>query len=212
MLVAAIPGEPAYHPLGTGVFVAPHLVLTAKHIVDKAYAKFDQHSRGSLDSIAPFQINAYSWPGANEAEAIWSIAGLWSTPYSDLALLSAKPANETARQHNPAKIAEINVAPPQLGDLVMAVGYPNTTAKATDTNDGLALTVCPSSTVGAVMAVHESHRVDTILNFPCFEVRAQVFMEWAVAQSTTSRASYVESFAPVARRTRASLERRYTLC
>jgi S1-C subfamily serine protease len=174
-LVAAVPGEQAYHPLGTGVFVVPHLILTAKHVVDEAYREFAPHFRRAFDSVPPFQIKAWNWPASDNKEAIWGVTGLWSTPYSDLALLSAKPDNGEAEQNDPPKIAEINVAPPEVGDLVMAVGYPKTAAIATDTNGGLNLSVSPSSTVGEVITVHESYRDRGLLDFPCFEVRAHVF-------------------------------------
>ena len=59
-----------FTPLGSGVFVASGLIMTAKHVIHEAWRTLGQHSERGL--LAPFNIRAYHWPDQAGEIAEWT--------------------------------------------------------------------------------------------------------------------------------------------
>ena len=175
LLVAKGPHEDVYHALGSGVFVAGGLMLTAKHVYDEAWARRGANKKRTFDTVAPFEIRAYHWPGDRDDLAVWAVTGAWDTPYSDLALLSVIPHNSIATANNPGNVSVMNVFPPRIGETVIGVGFPRTSVKETEEGSGIELGLFPSITTGTVTAIYEEFRDRGMLNFPCFEVGTLAF-------------------------------------
>jgi S1-C subfamily serine protease len=160
-------------PLGSGVFVAAGLVLTAKHVYQEAWASLTQNANRRFDSIAPFHIDAYHWPNETDGLAIWGVDAAWDTPFSDLALLRVIPSNDVAKRNHPGTVAVMNVYPPSLGDTIVAAGFPKTLER--HDRKRIELGLHPFVTSGIVRQNYEAYRDRGLLNFPCFEVNAHVF-------------------------------------
>lgn len=173
VFVARDPQNDQVRPLGSGVFVAAGLVLTARHVYQEAWARLAENTKRRFDSIAPFHIDAYNWPNETDGLAIWGVDAAWDTPFSDLALVRVVPSNEAAKLNHPGTVAVMNVYPPSLGETVTAVGFPRTLER--HDKKGIELGLHPSVTTGIVRENHEAYRDKGMLNFPCFEVNAHVF-------------------------------------
>lgn len=153
---------------GTAVIIAPGLAITASHVFDEIFTKFD-FDRSSKNIKFDLYVNQLS------TGACWYVCHVSSWVGTDITVLSLKARNEVARSASIDRLP-IEVDPPIPGAQVTALGYPKTklTIPRND-QDVLKMnfSITPTVSEGEVIEVHRTHR-DTVLRpFPCFSVNAE---------------------------------------
>jgi hypothetical protein len=175
ILVEATSIEP--EPIGTAVWIAGHLALTAKHNIDYILREYcptlTQKSTAETDSIA---VRFYQvLPGPDYA--IWELRTAWCSAESDLALLHLAPWGHTAKQSpDPAFGIRMKGLLPVPQSRIAGFGYHSSKTSITRHADGnyhLDLNDIPQATTGVVTAVFPDGRDRGMYPFPCFQVNAK---------------------------------------
>jgi hypothetical protein len=164
-----------WYPSGTAVVIAPHLALTARHVVDDYWRHFDQNWKLKLgDSHGDFGLLALQvLPGRQGV--IWAIRRLWRSEHTDLAVLQLAPYSNLAAGYR-WRCPMLQLLAPPVGAEVWTFGYRGGCADATF-DDPRAMTAVhwrssPSTAVGTVIEVHDVRRDHGMLKFPCFRTNA----------------------------------------
>lgn len=157
-------------PIGTGVWVAENLVLTARHNVDYIIREY-----GPPNS-AGYAIRLYNiLPGPEYA--IWQVNCISTSQHSDLALLQLGLHGYTGDTQPGSNIAaRIRLLFPYAKERVAGFGYHNMEATFSRNADGslhLELLGVPQTTTGTVVEVYERGRDRGLYSFPCFQVNAR---------------------------------------
>lgn len=162
-LSAARPGET--HTSGSGVVITPHLVLTARHVVEDY-----EETIGSQSSTWGIQgASALSPAHQNRA---WHFDAALKVGQSDQALLvnaSTHPPFVTVR---PATLA---LVPPEPGDEVFAIGFHSGTATPAGSPDTYFVNEQIAVSRGIVTDVYHQSRDRVMAPFPCFHADLEVF-------------------------------------
>ena len=145
--------------------IARSLYLTAAHVVADWLNKFG-------DSAEIWAVHAEEGP----RYSIWTVDCAWINPLSDLAILHAKPHNDTAATDKEWPSLALNLAPPLIGERIVGFGHHSPDQSITTGPDGarhIEVTMPGAATVGEVREVHHEKRDPVRLNFPCFRVNAR---------------------------------------
>lgn len=138
---------------GSGIFIAPFLGLTAKHVVVDMMTLHS--SRPIYGKRVPVTIRLHQIPTIDyetfplDEMPIWVVREITECPYSDLALLDAFPENPAAKTLAAAAwndaIPKIRLLPPLPDTRVRILGYPGVSrafddvAKRLDVTSGVVL-------------------------------------------------------------------------
>jgi hypothetical protein len=100
--------------IGSGVFVADRLIMTARHVV-QGYWDIYNNPKVRMDlpgkKMADFEMFAVQAPGNSSEPALWAASKVAVCPYSDLALISVVPVDELAKGQPPLMLlSELFVA------------------------------------------------------------------------------------------------------
>lgn len=166
---------------GSGIFIAPFLGLTARH-VSEYFVRLDgrenrpkyrfrtQHAIGLFQVLEPLNLNQ------NSPHALWHVDQSWNSAYSDLTLLeiSAEDQNSDRIQYDwPSRFFELQLLPPERGSRVVVIGFPELETHAaggSKINIGAPFTVKE----GTVTKIYQIRADLGQLNFPCFELDIHV--------------------------------------
>ena len=164
-----------WYPSGTAVVIAPHLALTARHVVDDYWRQFDQNWKLDLgNSHGDFGLLAVQALPDREG-ACWAVRRLWRSEHSDLAILQLSPYSERAKSYR-WRCPALQLLPPRIGAAVHTFGYRGGSATAHVDGARTATSVdwhsSPSTAVGHVREVHDNQRDRGMLAFPCFRTDA----------------------------------------
>jgi hypothetical protein len=160
--------------IGSGVFVADRLLMTARHVVQgywDAYnnSKIKMNQPGK--KMADFEMFAIQAPGNSAKPALWAASKVAVCPYSDLALISVVPADDLAKAQPPLGPLRLNILPPIKGEKITAFGYASTSVVA-EIGQQVEFQLNPSTSMGTVTEVFPEKRDSTLLSFPSYEVEA----------------------------------------
>ncbi|MBI4449991.1 trypsin-like peptidase domain-containing protein [Candidatus Uhrbacteria bacterium] len=110
-------------PGGTAVIVAPHIAMTAQHVID---ADWRGHERRALPEgnkvVASYSMVAIQMFDGGAKAAWWDVQKIWWSNHADIAFLLLAPGNQVARQHHWRK-ASLNLLPLSVGARMSAFGY-----------------------------------------------------------------------------------------
>ena len=163
--------EGALYPIGSGVFVTPQLVMTAKHVVDDFYRVADRpKGKGQVNEL-PFKIRVVQWPNGEQEAAWWAMTGIWEAQYTDVAFLSVVPNCDVSRRHQ-VRVPKVNVLPPSVGEAIVGIGYAGSKMLG-KVPGGSLIGLRPTAALGRVIANYDHYHSRGFLEFPCFEIRAQ---------------------------------------
>jgi len=156
-------GEGGMKALGSGVMVAPGILLTATHVLDEFRGEnggpvFSTFLPDGMRVWLPIDVVTISGPSAFHAHRKIS---------SDLSLVSCT-LNSEAHAHHPLMLAPMQIALPLIGDRLWGMGFRQHQA----TNEGTLLT--PFITSGLVAAAYPDGRGERMAS-PCFEVDMETF-------------------------------------
>ena len=173
-VVVELPGW-GFQVLGTASLIAGHLALTAKHVLEAAFRLF-----GAKRTAAGFEVDGYSLrlyqvlPGP--IYRIWNVSRAWACA-SDIAILHF---GLDGTSHPEAsiewRVLRLRATPPPSGQAVIAFGYRESNIDVAEGSDGthhINLNDVGTTSIGEVGQIFPERRDSSMLNFPCFEVRAR---------------------------------------
>lgn len=161
---------------GSGIFVAPRLGLTARHVSrglfdlepggDPGYSptpRLTKHIVNLFQVLDPFDPQS--------DHAFWHVDQNWDFVFSDLSLIKVSPDDEMADRMAvewPRKPFDLQLQPPPVGAIVQAFGYPKHAAHSS----GAQIFIdAPATFVeGTVLDVYMPFRDRGFMSFPCYAV------------------------------------------
>jgi hypothetical protein len=164
--------------VGSGVFVAPRLIMTVKHVVREFWRLFEDQDVGELEElkkkVPAFELFAVQCPGISGTMALWAASKITFCPYSDLAVISVVPVDDPAKAYAFRTLPRLNVLPPARGTKVTAFGYWDTSVQ-TEIGNQITFQLQPRVAWGTVTDVYPVSRDTVLLPFPSFEIEARFY-------------------------------------
>lgn len=162
---------------GTAFVLLPHLLVTAKHVIEEFIRRGDRKTNSPEVSLTFWAIQI-EWKGDQHEYHVWEVTHSFLSPHSDIAILKVRAYNNTATKYSQWKITPINLEMPQVGETVIGFGFHSTSFAGSRFNpagglEHLELQDKAFSSKGVVKAVHPVRRDLCMLPFPCFEVDAR---------------------------------------
>ena len=159
-----------YYASGTAIVIGPRLAITAQHVIDDFFERFDGNelSGPSNSDLQVFQIL-----NTGKSGLIWNITRLWRCGYTDIAVLHLTPTTQTTQKALKYhwRFPKLDLIPPKVGKRIAAFGYSNPNI---DTNDNpIAWTVYPRTSIGEVLEVYHQKRDSCKAPYPCFHTNAR---------------------------------------
>lgn len=157
-------------PMGTAFFGAPYLALTARHVIDEIFLRFQECLPWEACGDLRFGLQVgHSYPGVGLLK--WDVMAYGISQSIDVAALVVEP-----EQYLPPGFAwhlpRFDVLPPRLGSQLVSFGYPRSTHRF----DGAAeakIGIDPRTATGQVLEVHPRYRDASMLPFPCLHTNAR---------------------------------------
>jgi hypothetical protein len=172
-------------PSGTAIVISPYLAITAKHVIEGFWHKFESSrlvadhgsSRGysATDKAGTFSISAFQvLPGGTSGQ-LWSVTKIVLSTFTDVAFLHlTNPIG--AVQGYQWRAVKMSLAPPPIGARVSGFGYRSprmVVQESNDTNVSLEWHDVPTTTIGEVVEVFGRRRDSSMLSFPCYRTNAR---------------------------------------
>jgi hypothetical protein len=156
-------------PTGTGVLCAPFVGLTARHVIDEIFQRFEQRTPGEAGGELSFGLHFANRLGTTLVK--WDVMGYGYSSSIDIASLVLEPAGELPpgfAWHLP----RFEALPPKVGERVTAFGFPRSTHRLTA--EGAArIGLDPHTASGDVIELHYERRDSAVLPFPCLHTNAR---------------------------------------
>jgi hypothetical protein len=162
-----------WYPSGTAVVIAPHLAVTARHVIDDYWRQFDDDRKlksGDLEGTFGLLVQQVLSGGRG---VLWAVRKLWRSPHTDLAVLLLDPYSKLARTYR-WRCPMLRLRPPAVGNDISCFGYRGGSASAVVDREQIKVkwTCSPSTAVGRVVEVLGNRRDSGMLDFPCFSTNA----------------------------------------
>ena len=156
-------------PIGTGFFCAPNLALTARHVVDEIFVRFEKCLPTKAVGQVSFGLQLAHW--RDGALRKWDVVAYGYSASIDIAALVLEPAAPLPNGFSWI-LPRFETLPPALGERVAAFGYPRSSHRVTE--EGAAkIGLDPRTATGSVIEIHPRQRDGYFLPFPCFRTDAQ---------------------------------------
>jgi len=159
--------------IGSGVFIADRLIMTARHVVEDYWDTFNKSS-ARMDQpgkkMADFEMFAVQAPGDSAETALWAASKLSICPYSDMALISVVPVDDLAKAQPPLRPLRMDILPPAVGEKIVAFGYASTRI-VDEIGQEVEFELNPSTSMGTVTEVFPEKRDTRCLSFPSYAIQ-----------------------------------------
>jgi V8-like Glu-specific endopeptidase len=162
---------------GTATFIAPHLAITAKHVIEHYWrvfkhselklpdSDFHQELKGNFNMIGVQFLNK-----GTTTPALWNVTKLFFSRITDIVFLVMSPFSTTAREYK-WRYPTIDFNPPKINSTISCFGYKDTFAEA-EHND-VKWKLDPTTSTGKVIEIHKTKRDNFSINFPCIHTNAR---------------------------------------
>src|SRR5436190_17537381 len=166
-------GGQSFFASGTATVIAPRLALTARHVVEDFWRKYESDDVSPREAAGTFNLQAIQILGKDDGH-VWDVRKFWASPHSDIALLALFPRSKEAATHK-WKSPRLSLFPPPAGGRISGFGYHarHITADSSENSVSVHLMHDPCTTVGEVEEIHDSMRDCVNLPFPCFRTNAR---------------------------------------
>jgi V8-like Glu-specific endopeptidase len=160
------------YPSGSAILVSDRLALCARHVLTNYWEKAHYGPIPEGETVPNFQMLAAGGFGAART-CQWDVEKFWTRADTDVAVLAVAPREGEARGWT---YPVVDLAPPTVGETVIACGFTDSSAEETTLNGSPAFIWKDKPTVsrGVVTAVWPQKRDDGFLTFPCFEFDGRV--------------------------------------
>lgn len=160
-------------PLGSGFFVAPFLVLTARHVIDEVSERFHGCPIYEVAGELRFGID-FSIQHARHGLMKWAVMGYGYTPTIDVVALWVELREPAELPADFAwELPVLSFAQVRVGQEVSALGYPHSTRRL-DEKGHAKVGLNPHESFGTIAAIHALSRDRVMLPYPCFETSAAI--------------------------------------
>lgn len=160
-------------PVGSGFFVAPFLVLTARHVIDEVSQRFHGCRIHEIHDDMKFGID-FSIQHARHGLMKWAVMGYGYTPTIDVVALWVELREPAELPTDFAwELPALSLAQARVGQAVNALGYPQSTHRL-DEQGHAKIGIVPHESSGTIAAIHERSRDRAMLPYPCFEANATI--------------------------------------
>jgi hypothetical protein len=175
-VLVVIEGKEA-HVVGTALWIAGHLALTARHVLSDIIRRFGAGSRvDGRSQISDYAVRLLQIVDGSDY-AIWDVDMAWSSIESDIALLHVKLWGSSREEHSPVwRVPRFRVVAPPVGSAIVAFGYHSSRislSRNVNGGDHIDLMDIPSSSTGKVDEVLPTGQPAGKFSFPCFRVNAR---------------------------------------
>lgn len=158
-------------PLGSGFFVAPFLVLTARHVIDEVSEQFHGCPIHEIVGDLKFGID-FSIQHARHGLMHWAVMGYGYTPTIDVVALWVDLRDPAELPADFAwELPTLSLAQTRVGQAVSALGYPHSTHRL-DEQGQAKVGLIPHESSGIITTIHELSRDRVMLPHPCFAASA----------------------------------------
>lgn len=158
-------------PLGSGFFVAPFLVITARHVIDEISVKFHGCCIHEIVDDMKFGIDfAIQHPRYGLMQ--WAVMAYGYTQTIDVVALWVELREPTELPADFAwELPILSFAQARVDQEVNALGYPHSTCRI-DEQGHAKVGLDPHESFGTIAAIYELSRDRVMLPYPCFEASA----------------------------------------
>lgn len=141
-----------WRPGGTATIIAPHIAVTARHVVENDWRSLEGRALPSGKSQSTFSMVAIQMLSRGTEGSLWDVRKIWFSSHCDVAYLLLAAANNNARQYKWRPLG-VNLVPPTIGSRISAFGY---RGNEVDTSNHPAITwkSMPTTSVGEVTQIH----------------------------------------------------------
>lgn len=146
------------HVLGSGVLVAPGVVLTATHVVDPF-----------LKRLADGKAAGVCFGITSQCGLIWNIHKITSVPGIDITILGVVLASELPREM-PIQLSAITTRSPKIGERLTICGFSATDMKQMTQREGMEVSGNTWVCLGEVTQTYPLYRDTAMLPWPCVEI------------------------------------------
>jgi hypothetical protein len=172
-----------FYASGTAFVVKPRIAITAKHVIDDFYKKFDginftkELNEGKLGTRkAGFNLSAvqHNKHAKNSSTYIWDIQHIYVCLLTDIVFLYLLPKNEETWGFC-WKVSMIDFNPPKVGENIFGFGFHSSKSEFTYSDNTLTLqwSSIAATSKGQVVEVYNEKRDSVNLPFPCFQTNAR---------------------------------------
>ena len=165
-----------FHVIGTAVFLAGNLAITARHVLDFAVGSFGGRTKEEGKEITEYSLRLYQVIPEPLHYRIWNVTEAWGCS-TDIALLHVQlDSTSTPDEKLEWRVPRIRLFPPPNGQIVFAFGYREGRVEVTEGADGthhINVHDRGTTSVGRVGEIFPERRDASMLTFPCFEVNAR---------------------------------------
>jgi S1-C subfamily serine protease len=158
IVVLANPGR----CVGTATFLRPGLAVTASHVIDEMHGV----NRETPWPLAGPQTSVRAWRVDQGRAVDWRVDSASGSPFTDVAYLHLS-TDDRGWDEPPQDQTAIDLQFPQLGETLVAYGYPRTTVDTVTVDDTTTITVNYQArrVTGRVLEMH-AQRDQTMYPFP----------------------------------------------
>lgn len=162
-----------FYASGTAIIIGKHLALTANHVIDDFFKKFDCDKLAvdqNGNKSGTFHLQLFQVLNNGQSGLIWNVTRLWTCNFTDLAVLRLSPTSKNALNYK-WNIPSLSLMPPNVGDRISAFGYSN--AKIIKNDNKIEWFVNAKTAIGEVKEVHKTKRDACRLPFPCYRTNTR---------------------------------------
>ncbi|MGB7207692.1 MAG: serine protease [Pyrinomonadaceae bacterium] len=163
---------------GTGFFIAPGLVITAKHVMQEYWARYHYRlpfPKRKTEKETNFNVRGLQFYDSGSRQGLWYAEVMWVSDFTDTAFLFFKPENDDAKDYRCEIISELTMYAPKPGEKVVSFGYPDTEVDLIQRTPTMKFDYRLRFTrsIGNVLGVHEKYFKRGYVEFPSIETDAR---------------------------------------
>ena len=159
---------------GSGFFIAPGIVMTAKHVMEeywRTYHPSRPFPKRKTETETRFKVWGMQYKGGMAGQGLWYSEKMWIADYTDIAFLYFKPYDDNAKNYKYDNCYELTMYSPDTGEFIASYGYPKTEIELTQRDPIIKVEYKAHLTrsIGKVLEVHERYTPENMYKFPCLE-------------------------------------------